>query len=106
MWALVAGEELNIEVFAWFEYGLMSSYGVMNNAFALYAEQQGWHLGQSSGFFWLDPTITDVLTFMAGIMNDALSLYTSHGLLGVQLDDHFSTPTKLGRHASDMNSAM
>lgn len=106
MWALTAGRALGIEVYAWFEYGLISSYSSINNAFAVYAEQQGWHLGQSSGFFWLDPVNTDALAFLADIMSDALAQYSPYGLKGVQLDDHFSTPAELGRSVSDMNAAM
>ncbi len=44
-WALEAGNYFGIEVYAWFEYGLMPSYGSINNDFAVYAQQHNWILG-------------------------------------------------------------
>jgi uncharacterized lipoprotein YddW (UPF0748 family) len=38
LWALEAGNHFGIEVYAWFEYGLMTSYGGINNDFARYAQ--------------------------------------------------------------------
>ena len=106
-WALDAGKELGIEVFAWFEYGLMTSYGGINNDFAQYAESNGWMLGEYGSFYWMDPENEEVLNFIAGILTDALDGYASaSGLLGVQLDDHFSSPVKLGRSTASMDNAM
>lgn len=105
-WSLSAAKELDMEVYAWFEYGLMPSYGSLNNDFALYAEEKGWILGQYSQFYWMDPSQQDVLIFLAGIMKDCISGYSSRGLKGVQLDDHFASPTELGRQQSDMDAAM
>lgn len=105
-WTLAAGNSLGLEVYAWFEYGLMCSYGEINNDFAHYAQANKWIIGQESGFYWLDPRNADVLSFTRGIMMDAISGYTSLGLKGVQWDDHFGTPVSLGRTISDMDNAM
>ena len=105
-WALDAGNDLAIDVYAWFEYGFMCSYGSINNDFARYAEAQGWLLGQYSNFYWIDVANTDVLAFTAGIMSDAILTYGPKGLKGVQWDDHFSTPVELGRTVEDMDNAM
>lgn len=105
-WALKAGNSIGMEVYAWFEYGLMPSYGSINNDFARVAQSKGWILGQYNGFFWLDPTDENCVAFLGGIMTDAITTYASQGLKGVQLDDHFATPVELGRTAADMDNAM
>jgi len=106
MWTLNAGNSLGIEVYAWFEYGFMCSYGDLSNNFAQYSKSKGWVLGQYSGFYWIDPANADVLSFTAGIMLDAVKGYMSKGLKGVQWDDHFATPVGLGRTSYQMDSAM
>jgi len=106
LWSLSAGKELGIDVYAWFEYGLMTSYGSINNDFAKISESNGWILGQYNSFYWLDCANSDVLNFLSGIMTDAIDGYASAGLKGVQLDDHFSTPKGLGRSASQMDAAV
>jgi uncharacterized lipoprotein YddW (UPF0748 family) len=106
LWTLNAGNSLGIEVYAWFEYGFMCSYGDLSNNFAQYAKSKGWVLGQYNGFYWIDPANSDVLAFTAGIMLDAMKGYKSKGLKGVQWDDHFATPKGLGRTASQMDNAM
>jgi hypothetical protein len=53
-WALDAGNSYGIEVGAWFEYGLMTSYGSLNNDFAIYASNHSWIVGQADNFYWLD----------------------------------------------------
>mmetsp|Transcript_49142 Transcript_49142/g.63093 ORF Transcript_49142/g.63093 Transcript_49142/m.63093 type:complete len:320 (+) Transcript_49142:91-1050(+) len=105
LWALNAGKMLNIDVFAWFEYGLMTSYGGLNNGFAQYANNQGWILGEYNNFYWMDPRNSNVLIFLSSIMNDAIIGYTNQGLKGVQLDDHFASPVSLGRNSTDMTNA-
>jgi uncharacterized lipoprotein YddW (UPF0748 family) len=106
-WTLDAGNYFGIEVYAWFEYGLMTSYGSIDNDFARYAQANSWILGQyDNAFYWMDPENTDVLRFLAGIMTDAVSTYGPFGLRGVQLDDHFATPDGLGRDKASMDSAM
>ena len=106
-WALDAGKFFDIEIYAWFEYGLMTSYGSINNEFAHYAQEKGWILGQyNNAFFWMDPEKIEVLQFLAGIMKDAIVNYGPKGLRGVQLDDHFATPIGLGRSKTSMDSAM
>jgi len=107
-WALDAANKVGgIEVFAWFEYGLIAAYGSYNNSFANQAKSDGWILGQEgSGFIWMDPKNSDMLNFISGIMNDCWSNYKGKGLKGLQLDDHFSSPVSLGRSHSDMTSAM
>lgn len=76
-WALDAGRILDIEVYAWFEYGLMTSYGAINNDFAQHAQDQGWLLGLHNNFYWMDPENMDVLSFIGGIMTDAIKEYGS-----------------------------
>jgi len=105
-WALDAGQVYGIEVHAWFEYGLMPSYGSINNDFAKYAQAQGWILGQYNNFYWMDPDNMDVLRFLGDIMTDAILQYGSKGLRGVQLDDHFASPISLGKTTKSMDSAM
>ena len=81
-------------VVAWFEYGLIAAYGSINNAFAEYAEDQGWILGQEgAGFVWLDVN-SGALDFLAGIMADVVKGYEG-AVKGVQLDDHFGQPSSL-----------
>jgi uncharacterized lipoprotein YddW (UPF0748 family) len=104
-WALSAGQSLGLEVYAWFEYGLMASYGSLDGNFAAYANSQGWILGQYSNFYWMDPRNASVVEFLVDIMNDAVSGYASKGLKGVQLDDHFACPVSLGCTTGDMNLA-
>ena len=105
-WTLAAAEDLDMEVYAWFEYGLMPAYGSLNNDFAIYADSKGWILGQHSSFYWMDPVQLDALAFLAGIIKDCISGYSSRGLKGVQLDDHFGSPVELGRTQADMDAAM
>eukprot|EP01084_Bolivina_argentea_P237066 398509_1 len=80
----------NIQVCAWFEYGLMTSYGAINNAFAQYAQSQKWLLGESNEFYWLNPNLLSVRQFLSGILSDAINGYN---ITGVQLDDHFACPS-------------
>lgn len=113
-WALEAANTIkDIEVWAWFEYGLMTSYGAINNDFAIVAEYNGWILGEASNFYWMDCANMEVLAFLSGIMNDAMEAISSGGksyfdlgLMGVQLDDHFASPISLGRTSTQMDSAM
>ncbi len=80
LWALQAAKIVgDIDVYAWFEYGLMPSYGGINNEFAEEAEARGWVLGQYSGFYWLDCANIDVLSFLSGILNDAMYGVASTG---------------------------
>lgn len=105
-WVLDAAKVYNIEVFAWFEYGIMTSYGGINNDFARYAQSKGWIIGEYSGFYWMNPDNTAMLNFIVGIMNDAIDGYSLSGLKGVQLDDHFGSPVSLGKSIASMNNAM
>ena len=106
-WTLSAASEVGIEVYAWFEYGLIAAYGGINNGFAKVATDNGWILGQEGqGFVWMDPDNQDVLAFLSGIMSDAWTGYASLGLKGVQLDDHFASPVSLGKNYTSMNNAM
>lgn len=108
-WAVDAGRELGVEVFAWFEYGLMAAYGSINNDFARYADKNGWILGNYNNFLWLDPASDDVVSFLSGLLQDAALGYgiEAGGLRGVQLDDHFAAPTALtGSDLNVMDEAM
>ena len=87
-----------MEVFGWFEYGLMASYGPPSSAnpFSLFAEEgepwcvesvsfsvcvcdtsitsaEGWIIGESNGFSFMDPTNANVSQFIR-----TLSLHFSH----------------------------
>ena len=117
LWTLEAAQKINqennnideIEVFAWFEYGLIAAYGSINNDFAREAEQKGWILGQEGqGFVWMDPDNSDVLSFLVNIMNDCWINYSSQfqNFKGLQLDDHFSSPVSLGKTKESMDNAM
>ena len=81
----------NIKVIAWFEYGLMTSYGGVNNAFAVYAQKNNWLLGEFNNFYWLNPSNNDVISFLVGILSDAINNYPH--LYGIQLDDHYACPS-------------
>ena len=50
MWVLDAAKDYDIEVYAWFEYGLIASYNGINNDFALYSQGNSWIIGEYSGF--------------------------------------------------------
>lgn len=103
-WALDGARPLGMEVFAWFEYGLMCSYNDLSNAFASTASRKGWVLGKYNSFYWMDPGQADVANFLTGLLLDAVDGYKALGLKGVQLDDHFGTPVGLGGTASEMNT--
>jgi len=106
--ALNAANKLGgMNVYAWFEYGLIAAYGDINNDFARKAQEKGWILGQEGqGFVWMDPDNGEVLSFLVGILNDSWTNYSEKGLKGVQLDDHFSSPVSLGKNTESMTSAM
>ena len=94
-----------MQVWAWFEYGLMAAYGApTSNAFARTAQGAGWVLGQSGGFTWLDPQNAAVGAFLSGLLNDAAAPGAYPGLAGVQLDDHFATPSSLGRRGAALDA--
>jgi uncharacterized lipoprotein YddW (UPF0748 family) len=84
-----SGRALGIQVFAWFEYGLMSKYNQYDGAFAKVAKAKGLEVGSALGFTWMHPLKS--VPFLAGIMIDALR----YGVNGVQLDDHFCYPPSL-----------
>ncbi|XP_078595790.1 uncharacterized protein LOC144872921 isoform X1 [Branchiostoma floridae x Branchiostoma japonicum] len=95
-WAVEEGQKAGIEVWAWFEYGLMASWSSspVVPAFSTAAYNRGWMKGEANGYWWMDAGNTEVLDFLAGMMQDALDNYP--GLAGVQLDDHFAQPSQLG----------
>jgi uncharacterized lipoprotein YddW (UPF0748 family) len=98
-------DEWDGEVHAWFEYGLIASYGEPVTPFGLYAQEKGWILGEEGGFTWLDAT-SNATTFLASLLADVARDYP--GCAGVQLDDHFAQPTSLvpeARAVPIMNSA-
>lgn len=103
-WGVANARQNGLQVFAWFEYGFMSAYGSPDNAFAQYAQQQGWQLGTTSnGFVWLDASNPSVVNFLGNIMADAVNNYN---LDGVQLDDHFAYPVELaGSNTGVMTTA-
>lgn len=104
-WAINAAKKLNdMEVFAWFEYGTMVSYGGLNNDFANYANSNGWLLGEAKNWYWMDPSNKEVLDFLSGILIDAQQ--SDPYLKGVQLDDHFGWPREFrGGSEAKMNFA-
>jgi uncharacterized lipoprotein YddW (UPF0748 family) len=107
-WTLDAARQIGgMEVYAWFEYGLIAAYGEINNDFAHEAKSRGWILGQEGeGFIWMDPDNNEALTFFSGILQDCWTNYSKLGLKGLQLDDHFSSPVSLGRTKESMDNAM
>jgi uncharacterized lipoprotein YddW (UPF0748 family) len=109
-WALKAGDAFQIQVIAWFEYGLMAE---PNSVFGQWASAHGWTLGALHNVSWLDPRQPQVLGFLAGILADAWIGYSTLGLAAVQLDDHFASPAALPLSPNvtmvtvhDMNEAM
>eukprot|EP01100_Stratorugosa_tubuloviscum_P002345 TRINITY_DN1547_c0_g1_i1.p1 TRINITY_DN1547_c0_g1~~TRINITY_DN1547_c0_g1_i1.p1 ORF type:complete len:332 (-),score=170.46 TRINITY_DN1547_c0_g1_i1:69-1064(-) len=103
-WAVDAGSQLGLQVYAWFEYGLMACYGTSaTGTFATTASKKGWLIGSADSFMWMNAKNDDVLNFLAGILHDALNY---HGLAGVQLDDHFAQPVSLiGKNSAVMTDA-
>lgn len=94
-WALTECPKFSGEVHAWFEYGLMAAYGQASaTPFGAFSSSQGWVLGYSGGWTWLNAS-TPATQFVAGLLVDAVAGYSTKGLAGVQLDDHFSQPTEL-----------
>ena len=93
-WGADAASKYGIELFAWFEYGLMASYGgPTSNAFAQKANSLGWVSGQADGFTWMNPSNQQVINFIGGILVDAMR--AEPRLKGVQLDDHFAAPSSI-----------
>jgi len=105
-WTLEAAAGLDMEVIAWFEYGLTCSYQDLSNVFAAAVNKKGWVLGLHNSFYWMDPANPEVEAFLNGIIHDAIVGYSELGLKGVQLDDHFGTPVELGRTQASMNALM
>jgi uncharacterized lipoprotein YddW (UPF0748 family) len=106
LWTLLAASTVNIEVVAWFEYGLMASYDVLTTNFGTVASKRGWILGMTDGFYWMDGRISEVQQLMSGMLLDAQREYGPLGLKGVQLDDHFALPATLGGTTADMDAVM
>ncbi|XP_070539376.1 uncharacterized protein [Ptychodera flava] len=103
-WAVDEAKKNGMEIYAWYEYGLMASWGGPDaNAFSRYARDNGWVRGEARGWTWLIASHTDVLYFMSDIINDAINNYP--GLDGVQLDDHFAQPSEFGYLRGTMTTA-
>jgi uncharacterized lipoprotein YddW (UPF0748 family) len=99
-WYVNAARSLGMQIFAWFEYGLMSKYNGYDAPFAKVAKDKGLEVGVANGFTWMHPT--KAAPFLAGIMIDALK----YGITGVQLDDHFCFPPSLpGSNANVLTEA-
>ena len=108
--ALASASEISeeIEIFAWFEYGLMTSYGgTSTNKFAMLAQENGWVLGSANNFDYMDPRKEEVLTYLSNMIGDSLSNeYKQYSFFkGVQVDDHFSLPTSLIKRGTDIMEA-
>jgi len=102
-WEVKYAKQNGLQVYAWFEYGLMAAYLEVNNDFARKAQSLGWISGNAYNFVWLKP-IPDVINFLADIMLDSIRNYK---IDGVQLDDHFAWPTSLaGNNPNSMTTAM
>ena len=92
-WATEECAGFHGDVFAWFEYGFMVQYGQAPTVpLALYAQEQGWVLGASGGFLWMDAA-SGATDFLASMLTDVVHDYP--GCSGVQLDDHFAQPSEL-----------
>ncbi len=64
-WALKIAPK-DMEIYAWFEYGLIARYGNNNSTFFEYASQKNWILGNYQGYTWLNPQILEVEQFFEG----------------------------------------
>ncbi|XP_066278466.1 uncharacterized protein [Branchiostoma lanceolatum] len=105
-WAVEEGLKRGIEIWAWFEYGLIATWGSSPtlSVFSNTVYQRGWMKGEAKGYWWMDADNTEVLDFVAGMMQDAFDNYP--GLGGVQLDEHFGQPYQLGTDlVATMNGA-
>jgi len=88
-----AAKDFGMEVYGWFEYGLMANYGSTSqgNAFAEAAESAGWIIGGWRGWQWMHPTkATPFLKEM--ILEASTGVYAG---VKPQLDDHFACPSAL-----------
>ncbi|XP_019631991.1 PREDICTED: uncharacterized protein LOC109475668 [Branchiostoma belcheri] len=95
-WAVEEGLKRGIEVWAWFEYGLIATWGDSPTMtfFSSTVYNMGWMKGEAKGYWWMDAGNFEVLDFVAGMMQDAFDNYP--GLGGVQIDEHFGQPYQLG----------
>ena len=94
-----------IEIAAWFEYGLISCYGSCQ--YGEVARDKGWELGSAGEFRWLDPSNAEFRDFFVNMLQDVKENYASRyeGIFkGIQLDDHFATPTQFGNFGSAMDT--
>lgn len=88
-WTVKYAHPVNIEVYAWFEYGYIASYSNLTTPFGQFALKKGWIMGSVNNMYYMDPS-TKATEFLANIMIDAIP----EGVDGLQLDDHFSCRKK------------
>lgn len=84
----------NFRVIPWFEYGLKTLPNTpiaTRNPHLLTADQQGNTI--QNGSVWLNPTHPEVQQFIIDLIADVATRYN---VAGVQLDDNFGLPLKLG----------
>jgi uncharacterized lipoprotein YddW (UPF0748 family) len=93
-----------IEVWAWFEYGLIAEYLTCAKDYCVEANSHEWLLsGTSNSFVWLDARIPAVQTHIINMLRDLENNYPT--LAGIQLDDHFALPNSLaGTNSSAMTA--
>lgn len=106
-WALEIAPLYQMEVIAWFEYGLMTSYALIEtNAFATEVQSRGWMLGEHNNYYWMNASMIEVQDWFVSLLQDSVNHYSPLGLKGIQLDDHFGYPVSLGGSISVMNEFM
>ena len=106
-WTLQLAPHYQMEVIAWFEYGLMTSYAaVEGHAFAMEVQSRGWLLGEHNNYYWMNASMIEVQDLLTSLLHDALTHYAGKGLNGIQLDDHFGYPESLGGNTAVMNTFM
>lgn len=89
-WAVKYAKKYHMEVYAWFQYGMMA--GGKGIPFEVYARSQNWVLGEKDGMVFLDPR-TGASEFLGKLMAECVNT----GIDGLQLDDNFACYTEMSK---------
>ena len=81
-WATGCGVA-GVDIYAWFEYGLIAAYGSLSTPFATFADGSDWILGKDGSFYWMDIE-SGALDFLAQLMVEVANDYP--GVRGLQVN--------------------
>ena len=77
----------------------MACYAPIGCEYGSIAKKNGWVLGQSGQFTWMDPTHFGFQIFFTTMLQDVQTHYLERypsSFRGIQLDDHFAIPASFG----------